>query len=48
MNIIIIIIIIIIITIIAKRTITKNRMQMMISPTRLTQHHRVLRELEGI
>ena len=33
---------------IAKRTITKNRMQMIISPTRLTQHQRVLRELEGI
>ena len=32
----------------AKRTITKNRMQMIISPTRLTQHQRVLRELEGI
>ena len=36
------------ITQIAKRTITKNRMQMIISPTRLTQHQRVLRELEGI
>ena len=33
---------------IAKRTITKNRMQMIISPTGLTQHQRLLGELEGI
>ena len=33
---------------IAKRTKPKNRMQMMISPTKLIQHQRGLRELEGI
>ena len=33
---------------IAKRARPKNRMQMIISPTRLIQHQRVLRELEGI
>ena len=33
---------------IAKRAMVKNRMQMIISPTRLIQHQRVLRELEGI
>ena len=33
---------------IAKRTITKNKMQMIISPTRLTRHQGVLRELERI
>ena len=32
--------------VIAKRTRLKNRMQMIISPTRLVQYRRVLRELE--
>ena len=33
---------------IAKRARTKNRMQMIIPPTTLIQHQRILRELEGI
>ena len=33
---------------IAKRARTKNRMQIFIPPTRLIQHRRTLRELEGI
>lgn len=33
---------------ITKRTKPKNRIQMMISPTKLIQHQRDLRELEGI
>ena len=33
---------------IAKRVRTKNRMQIIIPPTRLIQHRLILRELEGI
>ena len=34
--------------VLAKRARTKNRMQMIIPSTRLIQHQRILRELEGI
>ena len=33
---------------IAKRARPKNRMQMIISPTRLVEHQCILRELDGI